>query len=48
MRQGSRGYYLRGLSYIKTGQVDKGCADLKKSTDLGYLKAVDSIIEFCE
>ena len=38
-------YFLRGLAYYGLGETQKGCADFKKSIDLGFkiLKKVESM-----
>lgn len=41
-------YHYRGLSYIGVGQTKRGCKDLKKAAETGYLDAVDAMIKYCE
>ncbi len=40
-------YYNRGLAYLKLGQKDKGCPDVRKAIDLGYKKAEEAL-HFCQ
>jgi len=43
----TRALQLRGLIYLKLGQIEKGCRDWSRAGELGDARAYDLIIEYC-
>jgi tetratricopeptide (TPR) repeat protein len=41
-------YYNRGISKLNISDIKGACVDLKKSLELGYVKAKEVITTFCD
>lgn len=42
-----RGFYAKGLAELNMLNKNKGCADLKKAAELGFVEAFSAIQEYC-
>jgi tetratricopeptide (TPR) repeat protein len=45
-RQGNC-YYWRGCILMEWGEIEKGCADLKKALSIGYINAQEEVDKYC-
>ena len=43
----SQAYFGRGIAKLKVNLKESACIDLKKSSELGYVEAIESFNEFC-
>jgi tetratricopeptide (TPR) repeat protein len=46
--QKSEAFYWRGLVKIDMGQKESGCLDLREAGKLGYVKAFEAIMGYCQ